>query len=102
MIAKEAEGFLYIVSSLGVTGTRREINTDLESIVEVVRQNTDIPCAFGFGISTPQQAARMAGIADGAIVGSAVVKLIEKYGKEAPVYVREYVKSMKAAMKAVS
>ena len=102
MIAKEAEGFLYIVSSLGVTGTRREINTDIESIVEVVRQNTDIPCAFGFGISTPQQAARMAGIADGAIVGSAVVKLIEKYGKEAPVYVREYVKSMKAAMKAVS
>ena len=102
MIAKEAEGFLYIVSSLGVTGTRREINTDLESIVEVVRQNTDIPCAIGFGISTPQQAARMAGIADGAIVGSAVVKLIEKYGKEAPVYVREYVKSMKAAMKAVS
>lgn len=102
MIAKEAEGFLYIVSSLGVTGTRREINTDLESIVEVVRQNTDIPCAIGFGISTPQQAARMTGIADGAIVGSAVVKLIEKYGKEAPVYVREYVKSMKAAMKAVS
>lgn len=102
MIAKEAEGFLYIVSSLGVTGTRREINTDLESIVEVVRQNTDIPCAIGFGISTPQQAARMAGIADGAIVGSAVVKLIEKYGKEAPVYVGEYVKSMKDAMKAVS
>lgn len=101
MIAKEAEGFLYIVSSLGVTGTRREINTDLESIVEVVRQNTDIPCAIGFGISTPQQAARMAGIADGAIVGSAVVKLIEKYGKEAPVYVGEYVKSMKDAMKAV-
>lgn len=84
MIAKEAEGFLYIVSSLGVTGTRSEIKTDLESIVEVVRRNTDIPCAIGFGISTPEQAARMAGIADGAIVGSAIIKLIEKYGKEAP------------------
>lgn len=95
MIAKEAEGFLYIVSSLGVTGTRSEIKTDLESIVEVVRRNTDIPCAIGFGISTPEQAARMAGIADGAIVGSAIIKLIEKYGKEAPAYVKAYVKSMK-------
>ncbi len=98
MIAREAEGFLYIVSSLGVTGTRSEIKTDLESIVEVVRQNTDIPCAIGFGISTPEQAAKMAGIADGAIVGSAIVKLIEKYGKEAPAYVKAYVKSMKDAI----
>lgn len=98
MIAKEAEGFLYIVSSLGVTGTRSEIKTDLESIVEVVRRNTDIPCAIGFGISTPEQAARMAGIADGAIVGSAIIKLIEKYGKEAPAYVKAYVKSMKEAI----
>lgn len=98
MIAKEAEGFLYIVSSLGVTGTRSEIKTDLESIVEVVRRSTDIPCAIGFGISTPEQAARMAGIADGAIVGSAIIKLIEKYGKEAPAYVKAYVKSMKEAI----
>lgn len=98
MIAKEAEGFLYIVSSLGVTGTRSEIKTDLESIVEVVRRNTDISCAIGFGISTPEQAARMAGIADGAIVGSAIIKLIEKYGKEAPAYVKAYVKSMKEAI----
>lgn len=98
MIAREAEGFLYIVSSLGVTGTRSEIKTDLESIVEVVRQNTDIPCAIGFGISTPEQAAKMAGIADGAIVGSAIVKLIEKYKKEAPAYVGEYVENMKRAI----
>ena len=74
MIAKEAEGFLYIVSSLGVTGTRSEIKTDLKSIVDVVRQNTDIPCAIGFGISTPEQACKMAAISDGAIVGSAIVK----------------------------
>lgn len=95
MIAKEAEGFLYIVSSLGVTGTRSEIKTDLKSIVDVVRQNTDIPCAIGFGISTPEQADKMAAISDGAIVGSAIVKLIEKYGKESPKYVGEYVKAMK-------
>lgn len=99
MIAKEAEGFLYIVSSLGVTGTRSEIKTDLASIVEVVRQNTDIPCAIGFGISTPEQAQKMAGISDGAIVGSAIVKIIEKYGKEAPAYVGEYVKEMTEAMR---
>lgn len=95
MIAKEAEGFLYIVSSLGVTGTRSEIKTDLKSIVDVVRQNTDIPCAIGFGISTSEQAGKMATISDGAIVGSAIVKLIEKYGKESPKYVGEYVKAMK-------
>ena len=99
MIAKEAEGFLYIVSSLGVTGTRSEIKTDLASIVDVVRQNTEIPCAIGFGISTPEQAEKMAGIADGAIVGSAIVKRIAQYGKDAPDYVGKYVKSMKDAVR---
>ncbi len=98
MIAKEAEGFLYIVSSLGVTGTRSEITTDLDSIVRVVRQNTDIPCAIGFGISTPEQAGKMARIADGVIVGSAIVKLLEKYGTHAPRYVGEYVRAMKEGM----
>lgn len=98
MIAKEAEGFLYIVSSLGVTGTRSEIKTDLASIMKVVRQHTDIPCAIGFGISTPEQAKKMADISDGAIVGSAIIKLLEKYGKEAPSYIGEYVKSMKDAI----
>ncbi len=98
MIAKEAKGFLYIVSSLGVTGTRTEIKTDLSSIVEVVRQNTSVPCAIGFGISTPEQAKKMAGLSDGAIVGSAIIKLLEKYGTEAPKYVGEYVKSMKDAI----
>lgn len=99
MIAKEAEGFLYIVSSLGVTGTRSEIKTDLASIVNVVRQNTSIPCAIGFGISTPEQAKKMADISDGAIVGSAIIKLIERYGKDSPKYVGEYVKSMKDAIR---
>ena len=98
MIAKEAKGFLYIVSSLGVTGTRTEIKTDLSSIMEVVRRNTDLPCAIGFGISTPEQAKKMAGLSDGAIVGSAIIKILEKYGTEAPKYVGEYVKSMKNAI----
>lgn len=99
MIAKEAEGFIYLVSSLGVTGTRTEIKTDLASIVEVIRENSSVPCAIGFGISTPEQARKMADIADGAIVGSAIIKILEKYGKEAPKYVGEYVKSMKDAIR---
>ncbi len=99
MIAKEAEGFLYIVYSLGVTGMRSEIKPDIASIVEVVRANTDIPCAIGFGISTPEQAQKMAKISDGAIVGSAIIKLLEKYGKDAPKYIGEYVKSMKDALR---
>ncbi len=99
MIAKEAKGFLYIVSSLGVTGMRSEIKTDLTSIISVVRQNTDIPCAIGFGISTPEQAKKMAEISDGAIVGSAIVKLIEKYGTDASEYVGEYIGSMKEQLK---
>ncbi len=99
MIAKEAEGFIYVVSSLGVTGTRSEITTDLGSIVKVIRENTDVPCAVGFGISTPEQAAKMAGLSDGAIVGSAIIKLLAKHGKDAAPYVAEYVKSMKDAVR---
>ncbi len=98
MIAKEAEGFLYIVSSMGVTGTRSEIKTDIASMVKVVRQNTSVPCAVGFGISTPEQAKQMASLSDGAIVGSAIIKLIAKYGRNSPSYVGEYVKSMKDAV----
>ncbi|MBO5302896.1 MAG: tryptophan synthase subunit alpha [Lachnospiraceae bacterium] len=97
-IAKEAEGFLYIVSSLGVTGTRQEITTDLEGIIKVVRENTDIPCAIGFGISTPKQAEKLAKISDGIIVGSAIMKLIEKHGKTSEKIVGEYIKSMKEAV----
>lgn len=94
MIAGEAEGFLYIVSSLGVTGTRSEIKTDLKSIVDVVRQNTDLPCAIGFGISTPEQAENMAAISDGVIVGSAIIKILAAHGKDSAEPVGEYVKAM--------
>lgn len=99
MIAREAEGFLYIVSSLGVTGVRSEIKTDIAAIVDVVRKNTDIPCAVGFGISTPEQARKMANLSDGAIVGSAVIRLIAEYGKEAPEKVGAYIRTMKDALK---
>ena len=99
MIAGEAEGFIYLVSSLGVTGVRSEITTDLGAIVKVIRQSTDIPCAIGFGISTPEQAKQMAGIADGAIVGSAIVRLLAQYGKEAPAHIGEYVRKMKEAVR---
>ena len=95
MIAKEAEGFLYIVSSMGVTGVRSEITTDIGGMVKLVRENTTIPCAVGFGISTPTQAKHMADLSDGAIVGSAIVRLIAERGAEAPEAVYEYVKSMK-------
>ena len=99
MIAREAEGFVYIVSSLGVTGVRSEIKTDLTSIVAAVRANTKIPCAIGFGISTPAQAKQMASLSDGAIVGSAIIKILAKYGDDAPKFVGEYVKSMKDALR---
>ncbi len=98
-IAAEAEGFLYIVSSLGVTGTRSEITTDLASIVSVVRRHSKIPCAVGFGISTPEQARKMADVSDGAIVGSAIIKILEKYGRDAAPEVGKYVRSMKEALR---
>lgn len=98
MIAREAEGFLYIVSSMGVTGTRRAITTDVGAIVEIVRQHTDLPCAIGFGISTPEQAQHMAQYADGVIVGSAIVKIVERYGRDAAPHVGAYVREMKTAI----
>lgn len=99
MIAKEAKGFIYIVSSLGVTGVRSEIKTDIASLVKLVRENASVPCAVGFGISTPEQAAKMAEISDGAIVGSAIIKLVAQYGKDAAGPVGAYVKEMKAALR---
>lgn len=99
MIAKEAEGFLYIASGPGVTDAKSGAGTEPASIVGVIRENTDVPCAIGFGISTPEQAKCMADISDGVIVDSELVKLLERYGQKAPKYVGEYVKSMKDAMR---
>ena len=98
-IAKEAEGFVYCVSSLGVTGMRSTITTDIGAMVQLVKAAKDIPCAVGFGISTPEQAAAMAAKSDGAIVGSAIVKLCGQYKEACVPYVKEYVKSMKDAVR---
>lgn len=97
-IAKEATGFLYVVSSLGVTGVRSEITTDLPSMIQAAKEVTAIPAAVGFGVSTPEQAARIAHSADGVIVGSAIVRIIEKYGEHAAQPLYDYVKSMKDAI----
>ena len=98
-IANESEGFLYIVSSLGVTGTRSTITTDLAPIIKIVRENTKTPCAIGFGISTPEQAKNMSSLADGVIVGSAIIKILAQHGKNSAPYVGEFVKSMTDAIK---
>lgn len=98
-IAKKANGFIYCVSSLAVTGIRSKITTDVGTMVDLVREVTNIPVAVGFGISTPEQAKKMASQSDGAIVGSAIIKIIEKYGKDAPQYVEADVKEMVNALK---
>lgn len=100
-IAAEAGGFVYCVSSLGVTGVRSSITTDVGAMVQLVKQTKDIPCAIGFGISTPEQAKNMASKADGVIVGSAIVKLCKQYGTECVPYVKEYVREMKDAIKGI-
>lgn len=97
MIAKEAVGFLYCVSSLGVTGVRQNITTDIGAMIEQVKQASDIPCAIGFGISTPEQAEKMAQKAEGVIVGSAIVKIVAKYGKDCEEPVCAYIREMKQA-----
>ena len=103
MIAREAEGFLYCVSSLGVTGTRKEIATDVGRMVAQAKAaNPALPCAVGFGVSTPEQAAAMARVSDGVIVGSAIVELAAQYGREAVPQIRDYAAAMKAAVSGVS
>lgn len=97
MIANDASGFIYVVSSLGVTGMRAEIKTDLNAILSDIREVTDLPLAVGFGINTPQQARDIGKIADGVIVGSAIVKIIEEYGENAAEPLKDYVLSMKKA-----
>lgn len=101
MIAAEADGFLYCVSSLGVTGVRSEINKDIGQMIQQVREVSDIPCAIGFGISTAEQAAEMAAISDGAIIGSAIVRIIAQYGRDSEPYVADFVRQMKQAISAV-
>ncbi len=98
MIAREASGFVYCVSSLGVTGTRSTITTDIGAMVRQVRESTNLPVAVGFGISTPEQAAEMAGVSDGAIVGSAIVRIVAEKGRDSVPDVADFVCGMKAAL----
>lgn len=98
MIAREAMGYIYIVSSLGVTGVRSQITTDIGAIVKRIREVSDKPVAVGFGIATPEQAAAMARLSDGAIVGSAIVKIVGQYGRESVRPVAEYVEKMVQAV----
>lgn len=98
MIAKEATGFIYCVSSLGVTGVRERIKTNIGDMIQQVREVTSVPCAIGFGIATPAQAKEMAAMSDGAIVGSAIVKIIAQYGRDCVPYIKDYVKQMKDAV----
>lgn len=101
-IAKDADGFIYVISSLGVTGVRSEITTDIGEITSMIRQTTHTPCAVGFGISTPEQAKRMAAVSDGVIVGSAIVKILAEHKTDAPALVGAYAKKMKEAVLEVS
>lgn len=98
MIAKEADGFVYCVSSMGVTGVRSEIKTDIGEMVKLVKEAQDIPCAIGFGISTKEQAKEISKYADGIIVGSAIVKIVAQYGNDCVEPVFEYVKKIKSAI----
>jgi len=97
-ISRHAEGFLYLVSSMGVTGVRSEITTDLSSIVAEIRKSTDVPIAIGFGISTPEKAAHYSTVADGVIVGSAIVRIIAQHGKNAHQHLHEYICLMKESI----
>ncbi|GAX08154.1 tryptophan synthase alpha chain [Secundilactobacillus silagincola] len=99
-IAAAATGFIYVVSSLGVTGERSEFANGLADLVNRIRKVTDVPTAIGFGIHTPEQATEMAQIADGAIVGSACVNIVAEYGRQAPAKLTDYTKQMKAAVNA--
>ena len=98
MIAEEASGFVYCVSSLGVTGERTDITTDVGQMTGLVKTFGHIPCAVGFGISTPQQAKKMAEVSDGVIIGSAIVRLCGTYKEDCVPYVARYVRSIKEAI----
>ena len=100
MIASEAEGFLYVVSSMGVTGVRQRFSNNLRDMVASVKAVSDVPCAVGFGVSTPEQAAEIASFADGVIVGSAIVDIIAEHGRDSAQHVAEYVRSMRAGIDA--
>lgn len=98
-IVQDATGFLYCVSSLGVTGTREDIQTDLEAMFEEIRKYCLVPTALGFGISNKEQAREIKDYADGVIVGSAIVKIVEEYGDQAEEELIKFVSGIREALK---
>lgn len=101
-IAESSNGFIYVVSGLGGNQSREKMIEDIKGIVATIREHTSIPCAVGIGITTPEQAVQMASLSDGAIVGSAIINLVEQYGKDAPEHVGAFVKQMKDALRCMS
>ena len=98
-IAREAEGFLYGVSSLGTAGVQEELTANVDRMVRLAKEaDPDLPCAVDLDVPTPDQAAAVARVADGVIVGSAIVTLAQQYGREAVPHIRDYVADMKAAL----
>ena len=98
MIAKEAEGFVYIVSTKGAAAAGGDVVTDLTQIVAIVRENTDLPCAIDFDVTTPERANAMAAVSDGAIIASALVERTAQYGEAAPEQIGTLVKELKLAL----
>lgn len=98
-LAQVASGFIYVVSSMGVTGMRSEFGKGLKDIIQIIREETDIPVAVGFGIHTPEQAAAAAEMADGVITGSAIVDIVGRFGTEASPHLCSYIRSMKSAIR---
>lgn len=98
MIAEESRGFLYCVSSTGVTGVRNEFSTDFQEFFDAIERYTAVPAAVGFGIATPEQAKAMKQYCEGVIVGSAIVDQVAEHGVEAAVPVENLVASLRKAL----
>ena len=98
-IAKKGQGFLYYISRTGVTGAREALAEDLEAEVRALREVVELPVAVGFGISTPEQAALVSNVADGVIVGSALIRALDEGGPEGA---RVFLAALRSAMDEVS
>ena len=95
-----SEGFLYYVSVAGITGKQQAAIASIEANVARIKQSSDLPVAVGFGVRTPEQAAEIARVADGVVVGSAFIDLVAEFGKDAPAKLQELTSAMVAAMRA--
>ncbi|MHA7818623.1 MAG: tryptophan synthase subunit alpha [Erythrobacter sp.] len=98
-VIEGSQGFLYYVSVAGITGKQQAAIDSIEANVSRIKQSTDLPIAVGFGVRTPEQAANIAKVADGVVVGSAFVDLVGESGKDAPAKLQELTSAMVAAMK---